>query len=114
MGSSGPEFLNAVVLFLSPLNTRELRMQVLQKIEKQLGRVRTFDKNAPRPIDIDVLICDDDVLDDSFWVTAHLAIPLAEINPQYKHSSTGESIQSAAQRLSADTKITFDGALISD
>lgn len=114
VGPAGPEFLNAAVLFHSPLSSQELRMQVLRKIEKQLGRVRISDKNAARPIDIDILICDDEVLDSSIWETAHLAVPLAEINPDYKHSSTGESIESAAQRLSSETKITIIGALISD
>lgn len=114
VGSSGPDFLNAAVLFLSPLSSRELKIRVLQKIERHIGRRRTSDKNAPRPIDIDILISDSKEQDDSIWEVAHLALPLAEIYSQYQNPFTGESIESAAKRLILHTDISIDRLLISE
>lgn len=114
IGTSGPAFLNAAVLFISTLSSRELKIQVLQKIEKQIGRVRSSDKNAPRPIDIDILISGSEELDENIWKTAHLAIPLAEIYSLYRNPSTGESIKSAAQRLARHTNISIEKSLKSE
>lgn len=114
VGSSGLAFINAAVLFNSTLSSRELKIQVLQKIEKQIGRIRTSDKNAPRPIDIDILISGSEELDESIWKTAHLAVPLAEIHSLYRNPSTGESINSAAQRLAMHTNISIEKSLKSD
>ena len=44
----------------------------IQKIEKQLGRVREADEtNAPRTIDIDILYFGDEVLDEEDLVVPH-------------------------------------------
>lgn len=114
VGSPGPAFLNTAILFLSSLSSRELRIQVLQKIEKQMGRIRTSDKNAPRTIDIDILVSGSEELDASIWEQAYLAVPLAEIHPHYRHSATGESIETAAQRLISHTEISIDPTIISE
>ncbi|MCH7662678.1 MAG: 2-amino-4-hydroxy-6-hydroxymethyldihydropteridine diphosphokinase [Chloroflexi bacterium] len=105
VGSLGPDFLNAVVLFLYPLEPSKLRNQVLRNIETQLKRVRTADKNAPRTIDIDILICDDEEIDASIWDLAHLAAPLAEIYPELLYSPTGKSITEIALRLQEKSNI---------
>ena len=99
VGYLGPDFLNAVVLFLSPLNPTDLRNQVMRKIENQLKRARTTDKNAPRTIDIDILIFESEELDSSIWNMAHLAVPMAEINPKLLNSLTGDSIAEIALRF---------------
>ena len=104
-GSLGPDFLNAVVLFRSPLKPAKLRNQVLRNIETQLERVRTTNKNAPRTIDIDILIYESEELDSSIWDTAHLAVPLAEINPELLNSLTGESIAEIALRFIEKSRI---------
>lgn len=54
-------FLNAVVLVETSLPLEELA-QAAHAIEDDMGRVRTSDRNAPRPIDVDILYAGDRVL----------------------------------------------------
>ena len=46
VGTDGPDFLNACVLFLSHLQPNDLKQQIIRPIEASLGRVRHADKNA--------------------------------------------------------------------
>jgi 2-amino-4-hydroxy-6-hydroxymethyldihydropteridine diphosphokinase len=99
VGSDGPNFLNACALFLTPLPLAELKAQVIHPIEAKLGRKRTSNKYAPRPIDIDAVLFDDQSCHDKFWKLAFVVIPLAEINPQLQNPVTNESIFETATRL---------------
>jgi 2-amino-4-hydroxy-6-hydroxymethyldihydropteridine diphosphokinase len=99
VGSDGPNFLNACALFLTSLPLAELKDQVIHPIEAELGRKRTADKYAPRPIDIDAVLFDDQSCHDKFWKMAFVVIPLAEINPQLQNPVTHESIIETATRL---------------
>ena len=56
------DFWNMVVRCETDLPARQL-MQELLKIETEMGRVRTF-RNAPRIIDIDILIYEDVRIDE--------------------------------------------------
>lgn len=105
VGTEGPDFLNAAVAIRTELSPDELKSRVIRKIENQLGRVRTEDKNAPRPIDIDILIFDNELFDPEIWIRVHLAVPLAELIPNYVHMESGEKMAHAAQRLSLSTPI---------
>ena len=96
VGSAGPNFLNACVLFMTPLFPAELKEQVIHPIEEKLGRKRTADKFAPRTIDIDILIFDDKSCNDKFWKQAFVVVPLAEIFPEFQNPLTGESIVETA------------------
>lgn len=51
-----PDFLNLVVRLETPLGPEALA-EATRSIERDLGRVRTF-RNAPRPLDIDLLLVD--------------------------------------------------------
>lgn len=104
-GSAGPNFLNAVVSIQSRLTPDELKFQVLRPIESRLGRVRTSDKNAPRPIDIDILLVDGMVYTDAVWNYAYLAVPLAELLPDLIHPSSGKTLAIIADGLRHSTKI---------
>lgn len=99
VGSQGPDFLNAVTLIRTTRTAAEIKTDVLQPLEIQMGRVRQADKNAPRTIDLDVLLYDDCLLDDSLWHSAHLAVPLAELNPEYLHPTTARPLSEYAQAL---------------
>lgn len=100
VGSTGPDFLNAVALIQTGLSEEELSNQVLKEIEAQLGRIRTPDHNAPRTIDLDILIFNGKIRDDQIWEQAHLALPLSELIPGLIHPRSGESIEEVAARLS--------------
>lgn len=99
VGSNGPDFLNAAVLVRTRLSIQELKNDLIQSIETTLGRVRTADKNAPRPIDIDILVMDGEVLDPGLWSHVHLAVPVAELLPGYRSPISGETLAEAARRL---------------
>ncbi len=99
VGSDGPNFLNACVLFTTPLSKTEVKEQVIHAIETKLERKRSADKYAPRTIDIDIVLFDRQICDDKYWKQAFVVIPLAEIYPEYKNPITQESIRQAATRL---------------
>ncbi len=81
MGSPGPRFLNAIAWISTPLDLDKFKAEVLAPIEQALGRVRTADKNAPRTIDLDVIVFDERVLDNNLWQRDFIVLPLAELRP---------------------------------
>lgn len=99
VGSDGPNFLNACVLFTSSLSQAEIKDQVTRPIETKLGRKRSADKYAPRTIDIDIVLFDGQLCDDKFWKQAFVVAPLAEIYPEYRDTTTQEKIIETATRL---------------
>jgi 2-amino-4-hydroxy-6-hydroxymethyldihydropteridine diphosphokinase len=105
-GGSGPDFLNAAILIRTDLDEEDLRNQILRRIESQLGRIRTTDQNAPRTIDLDILIFDGQVLDDQIWLRAYLALPLSELIPDLIQPTNGESLKEIAESLIASTPIS--------
>ncbi len=102
-----PNFLNAAALIETDMTAAELKAQVLRVIEQELGRVRTEDKNAPRTIDLDIaLVADPDLnagsqafCDPEVLRYAHIAVPLADIGPEWRHPATGQTLQEIAQSL---------------
>lgn len=81
-------FYNAVVEIESSLAPLEL-LAFTQSIERELGRPEIRDRNAPRTIDLDLLYCDQLVLDEPDLVLPHprmrqrafVVLPLAGIRP---------------------------------
>ncbi len=86
-----PRYLNAVVQ-LSTLVPPPALLQELLRIEGELGRVRSF-ANAPRTLDLDLLLVDDEVLNDPDLTLPHprlherafVLIPLADLAPGLIH-----------------------------
>ena len=98
VGFDGPNFLNACVQFFTPLAPVEFKENVIRPIESKLGRVRSSEKNAPRTIDIDIVLCDDQPLNTEFWEYAFVLVPLAELIPDFVHPITGEILSEMAQQ----------------
>ncbi len=98
VGFDGPNFLNACILFHTPLPHTEFKAQIIRPIENAMGRVRGSEKNAPRPIDIDMLLYDDQPLNVDFWEYAFVIVPLAELLPGFVHPATGLSLLEAAEQ----------------
>jgi dihydrofolate synthase/folylpolyglutamate synthase len=100
-----PDFLNAVVRIATPCAPHEL-LALCLRIESELGRVRR-ERWGPRPIDIDVLLYDEVVLDEPALTIPHprmrernfVLTPLAEIAPTL--TLGGEPIVALAARLDA-------------
>ena len=105
IGSPGPEFLNAAALITTQLSVEDLRSNLLRPIENLLGRIRTKDPNAPRTIDLDILIYDGKMLDAKLWSYAHMAVPVAEILPAYIDPLTGEKAAAIAEKLQKSSDI---------
>jgi len=99
VGSIGADYLNSAALIETNLTLELLRKNVLSPIENQLDRIRSADKYMDRTIDIDVLIYNQFVTDPELWTQAHVAVPAAEIFPEFKNPETGEKISQAAKRL---------------
>lgn len=99
IGTDGPKFLNAAARIVTRQSPFQLKNFVLYRIEMLLGRVRTHDKNAPRPIDLDILVYDDTIWDAAIWQRAHLAIPLAELMPNLVDPATGKTLGETAQAM---------------
>jgi 2-amino-4-hydroxy-6-hydroxymethyldihydropteridine diphosphokinase len=93
-------FLNAAVVIETPLSAEALKREVLGPIEDRLGRRRTADKNAARTIDIDIALFNDEVRDPEISTRPHLAVPLAEVAPGYRHAPTGKTLSELAAELS--------------
>lgn len=106
VGSPGPDFLNAAILVQTHLDADELKNSVLRPLETKLGRVRVEDKNAPRTIDLDIIIFDDILLEDDLWHQAYLAVPISELLPDYP-SQQGVLLIDAANLLAGENPLTL-------
>jgi len=60
--SDQPDFLNGAALIETEMDKSTLN-NWLKSVEKQLGRVRTANKCGPRPIDLDIVVWDDVIVD---------------------------------------------------
>ncbi|OUC09547.1 hypothetical protein RY27_02185, partial [Litorilinea aerophila] len=101
--SGQPNFHNVALRVETELGYQQLR-QRLREVEARLGRVRTEDKFAPRPIDLDIVwYAPDDggppVVDPDLARYAHVVLPLAEIAPDWQDPTTGHSLQELAARF---------------
>jgi len=85
--SSGPDYINAVAEIRTDLAPAELLAE-LQKLEQAAGRERPW-RNAPRTLDLDLLLYDELRLDSPTLTIPHprmaerafVLVPLAEIAP---------------------------------
>ena len=93
--SSGPDYLNAVVLLHTALTPHEL-LAHLQRIELAHGRERPY-RNAPRTLDLDLLTFGDVRLDTPTLTLPHprlhqrafVLLPMAEIVPDWQVPGIG-------------------------
>ena len=100
-----PRFLNAVCQVSTELTAEEL-LALAKDIEGRMGRVPSF-PNVPRPIDIDILLYEDLILETPDLVIPHprlterafVLVLLAELAPDLVHPVTGERISELAVRV---------------
>jgi 2-amino-4-hydroxy-6-hydroxymethyldihydropteridine diphosphokinase len=101
-------FYNGAVLLETELNAHQLK-RALRIFEKQLGRVRSADPNAPCTIDLDIVLfnhlavhdADLNVPDPLILKRPFLAMALAEITPAYVHPSDGRTLAEIARGFGA-------------
>ncbi len=104
-GSRGPNFLNICVSFVCPMESPQLKEDILLPLEEAMGRRRTRDKNAPRTIDVDILLVDDQPQNLDRWSHAFVVVPLADLIPDFQHPLSGLSMRETARKARADTWI---------
>lgn len=107
VGSDGPGFLNAAVLLETGLSPQSLKTFVLRPIEAELGRVRQADKNAPRTIDLDVVVWGLRTWDADIWRYAHAAVPVAELVPNLRNHPLQDPLAQVARKLQGQTKMRW-------
>ena len=107
--AGGPDFLNAVAALDTTLLPLEL-LDALQAIELAHGRERPY-RNAPRTLDLDLLLYGDLTLDTPRLTLPHPRLgerafvlrPLLEIAPELAQLAAGDAWQ--AQRIALDGPI---------
>ena len=93
-----PRFLNMVCQAFTRLEPQGL-LTLAQGIEAKLGRVGKT--GEPRPIDIDILLYDENIINEPGLVIPHprmmerafVIVPLAEIAPNVIHPVSGKSMK---------------------
>lgn len=105
-----PDFYNCVVEIQTEKTPAELKHNVLQRIEADLGRRRTSDKFASRTIDLDLILYDQLVLhsdslvlpDPDIVFRPFLAAGLSELAPDLTLPGTTSRIVDLAARFLPD------------
>ena len=107
-----PDYLNVALEIHTRLPPAELKYGLLREVEARLGRCRSADKNAPRPIDLDIALYADTVLDNEplglvvpdpeILSRAHVVVPLADLAPEREHPVTGDCLSLIASRFAGD------------
>ena len=107
VGAPGPQplFLNAAVVGEAAMPAREL-VETLLAIEHERGRARPY-PNAPRSLDLDLLLFGDATIDEPGLVVPHprfrerrfVLEPLAEITPDMKDPVTGKTVSELLKEL---------------
>jgi len=107
--ASGPDFINAVACLSTRLSAPQL-LQALQALEQQAGRERPY-PNAPRTLDLDVLLYGDARIDSPhltvphprMWDRAFVVHPLAELAPALIPPGCLQALQGQVISPLADT-----------
>lgn len=112
-----PYFLNAVVKAETSLLPREV-LRVCQRIEEDLGRVRT-QRWGPRTLDLDLLLYENWIVQEEDLVIPHpgmaerifVLVPLLEIEPCWIHPIEQRTGKELLRRISAKPPIRRVGVL---
>ena len=109
-------YLNSVVILESELPL-ESWLSYIGKIEDNLGRVRTEDRNAPRPIDIDIIYAGDQIIDSGGlevphprWAERRFVVqPLCDVRPKLVIPETHKPVTEILWSLPKDEGLSvFD------
>ena len=102
-------YLNSVVIVESELPL-ESWLSYIGKIEDNLGRVRTDDRNSPRPIDVDIIYAGEQIIDSGGLVVPHprwaerrfVVQPLCDVRPEMVLPEADQPVSSILNALPPD------------
>ena len=105
VGMISETFYNAAILITTSLSAKQLKWDILRPMEARFGRVRNMPKFSPRPLDLDIVLYDTEILtlddkeipDSDIVLYAHISHPLAEIAPDFCHPITRQTLAQIAQ-----------------
>ena len=107
--SDDPEFVNAVASLDTDLPPQAL-LAVLKQIERAFGR-QSADRNAPRPLDLDILDCEGRVEPGNptlphprMHERGFVLIPLRDVAPLWRHPVLGLSVDALIESLPAGAR----------
>lgn len=109
------DFLNAAVAFAALASlTPESLLAGLKSLEVEFGRVRNAVRNAPREIDLDLLLFDDHLRDSAEFTLPHpravnrlfVLAPAAEVLPETIWPNTQCSIEQLLAELETDEQVS--------
>ncbi len=104
VGAAGqPDYLNACVWLETPLSRGDLKEKLIRPIEAALGRRRTPDKNAPRTIDLDLILVNEEPVNLEKWEYPFVIVPLAELAPDIIHPIARKKIIQVAEEMRSET-----------
>jgi len=111
-------FLNGVARASCRLEPVEL-LEVLMTVEKALGRERR-ERHDPRPIDLDLLLVGDAVMDEPGLTLPHprlhlrrfVLVPLVEIAPHLVHPKLGVTTEELLSRCLDSSAVNRSGSLV--
>ena len=97
IGTKGPDFVNLAVHIFTIFEESILKEEILCGIERQMGRIRTEDKFAPRPIDIDIILFDNQLLDENLASMSYLLLPFSELLPDFTPPTSVSTLKELSQ-----------------
>jgi 2-amino-4-hydroxy-6-hydroxymethyldihydropteridine diphosphokinase len=111
-----PPYLNGVIRVRTALDVRPLKFEVLRGIETALGRIRSDDAYAARPIDLDILLFDALAIDEDgmripdpdIGDRVFLAAGLLELDPGLMLPGTGERVGELACLAQAERLVCME------
>lgn len=104
-----PSFINGAAEIETALGPEAVKWDLLRPVEEALGRVRSGDKNAPRAIDLDLLLYGARVVatprltlpDPGIARYPFVAVPLMELAPDLLFPGSPTTLKEVAGRLDA-------------
>ena len=100
------DFLNTVMEVETTFSPHEL-LTIMKSLERHLGRLSSSPRWGPRPIDLDLLLYDDLVIQDPDLTIPHARMhqrrfvlePLAQLAPEIVHPVLGHTIEALLEHL---------------
>lgn len=108
------DFINAVAAFVADAPSPEWLLSRLKALERRYGRTEAPVRNAPRELDLDLLLFGDVVRRTERLTLPHpraltrgfVMTPAAEVAPDWRWPGEGRTIADLARGLSTDETLT--------